>query len=102
VPKLIKTPRNDKWPSGQAIPIPPRVWDELDSYEKNLKSKFIRAFRFLSRDISHPSLQVELIKAGDDSFYRARVDPQYRIHFERTGSYYAILAIGTHRLQGIG
>jgi hypothetical protein len=30
------------------------------------------------------------------------VDQRYRIHFELTGNYYAILAIGPHNLQGIG
>jgi mRNA-degrading endonuclease RelE of RelBE toxin-antitoxin system len=87
---------------SRPILVGPRIWEELDSYDKNLKSKFIRAFRFLSTDISHPSLRVEYIKVGDSSFYRARVDPQYRFHFERQESYYIILAIGLHRLQGVG
>jgi hypothetical protein len=30
------------------------------------------------------------------------VDQQYRVHFELRGSYYAVLAIGPHSLQGIG
>jgi hypothetical protein len=84
------------------ILIGPAIWDELDSFDKNLKSKFIRAFRFLSRDISHPSLQVEFVKGGDTRFYRARVDPRCRFHFERLETHYLILAIGPHRLQGIG
>ena len=78
------------------------IWDELDSYDKNLKSKFIRAFRFLSRDLSHPSLRTEYVKVGDASFYRARVDPKYRLHFERHETHYVILAIGPHRLQEVG
>jgi len=82
--------------------IGPKVWDELDSLDKNLKSKFIRAFRFLSRDINHPSLQVEYVKAQGSEFYRGRVDPKYRIHFERHETHYVILAVGPHRLQGIG
>jgi len=74
----------------------------LDSYDKNLKSKFIRAFRSISRDIGHPSLRLELVKSGAGSFYRARVDDAYRVHFEVWSDYYLILAIGAHRLQGIG
>jgi mRNA-degrading endonuclease RelE of RelBE toxin-antitoxin system len=82
--------------------IGPRVWEQLDSYEKNLKSKFIRAFRFLSLDMSHPSLRVELIQLRNDRFYRARVGPDYRIHFDRKEDYHLILAIGPHHLEGIG
>ena len=78
------------------------IWDELDSYDKNLKSRFIRAFRFISRDIGHPSLRLELVKSDLGSFYRARVDDAHRIHFEVWGDYYLILAIGPHRLQGVG
>ena len=82
--------------------IASHIWDELDSYDKNLKSKFIRAFRFISRDIGHPSLRLELVKTGTGSFYRARVNDAHRIHFEVWSDYYLILAIGAHRLQGIG
>jgi mRNA-degrading endonuclease RelE of RelBE toxin-antitoxin system len=82
--------------------IGPAIWDELDSLDKNLKSKFVRAFRFLSRDINHPSLRVEYVQAGGSEFYRGRVDPKYRFHFERQETQYVILAIGPHRLQGIG
>ena len=78
------------------------IWDELDSYDKNLKSKFIRAFRLVSRDIGHPSLRLELVKSSVGSFYRARVDEGHRIHFEVWKEYYLILAIGPYRLQGIG
>ena len=87
--------------SERAILIPSRVWDELDSYEKNLQSKFIRTFRLVSRNLGHPSL-VELISQGRESFYRVRVDPNYRIHLELYDNYYLILAIGPHRLEGIG
>jgi hypothetical protein len=87
---------------SRSILIGPAIWAELDSFDKNLKSKFIRAFRFLSRDINHPSLQVEYINDGDRSFYRARIDLKRRFHFELTGSNYVILAVGPHRLQGIG
>jgi hypothetical protein len=87
---------------SRAILVGPAIWDELDSSDKNLKSKFIRAFRFLSRDINHPSLHVEYISAGERSFYRARVDPKRRFHFELKESHYVIIAIGPHRLQGIG
>ena len=82
--------------------MPHLIWEVFDSYDKNLKSKFIRAFRFLSKDMGHPSLLVELVRTGGDSFYRARVDPKYRIHFERVEAYYVILAVGPHRLQGVG
>jgi hypothetical protein len=88
--------------ASRPILIGPAIWDELDSFDKNLKSKFVRAFRFLSRDISHRSLQVEYVKVGDTRFYRAWVDPRYRFHFERNETHYLILAIGPHRLQGIG
>ncbi|MGD0693496.1 MAG: hypothetical protein ABSB82_01440 [Terriglobia bacterium] len=44
---------------NRSILIATEIWDELDSYDKNLKSKFIRAFRFLSRDVRHPSLRIE-------------------------------------------
>ena len=87
---------------SRSILIGPAIWDEVDSFDKNLKSKFIRAFRFLSRDISHPSLQVEYINDGDRSFCRARVDPKRRFHFELTDLHHVILAVGPHRLQGIG
>jgi hypothetical protein len=87
---------------SRPILIGPAIWDELDSFDKNLKSKFVRPFRFLSRDMSHPSLQVEYVKAGDARFYRARVDPKHRFHFERLETHYLILAVGPHRLQGIG
>jgi len=40
--------------------------------------------------------------AGGSEFYRGRVDPKYRFHFERQETQYMILAIGPHRLQGIG
>jgi len=87
---------------SRPIIIGPAIWDQLDSFDKNLKSKFVRAFRFLSRDINHPSLQVEYLKAGDRSFCRARVDPRYRFHFELKEPHNVILAIGPHRLQEIG
>ena len=86
----------------RAILIPPRIWDELDSYEKNLQTKFIRAFRLVSKNLGHPSLRVELIKQRPQSLYRVRVDPNYRIHLELWTHYYLILAVGPHRLQGIG
>jgi mRNA-degrading endonuclease RelE of RelBE toxin-antitoxin system len=82
--------------------VGPRIWEDLDSLDKNVKSKFIRALRFLSKDMLHPSLPTEIIKEGGDAFYRARVDPKYRIHFEIHETYYLILAVGPHRLQGIG
>ena len=82
--------------------IASEIWDDLDSYDKNLKGKFIRAFRFISRDLQHPSLHIEVIRRGDDILYRARVDPTHRIHFEQQGGFYRILAVGPHRLQGIG
>ncbi len=88
--------------SSLPILVGPRIWEELDSYDKNLKSKFIRAFRFLSKDMSHPSLRAEYIKRGGDAFWRARLDPKYRFHFEVKETHYVILAIGTHQLQGIG
>ena len=87
---------------SRPILVGPAIWDELDSFDKNIKSKFVRAFRFLSRDIDYPSLQVEYLKAGDRSYYRARVEPKRRFHFELQGSHYVILAIGPHRLQGFG
>ncbi|HXX24182.1 MAG TPA: hypothetical protein VEO19_13620 [Terriglobia bacterium] len=87
---------------SRPVLIGPAIWNELDSFAKNLKSKFIRTFRFLSRDINHPSLQVELVKSRDTRFYRARVDPRYRFHFDRLETHYLILAIGPHSLQGIG
>ena len=87
---------------SRSILVGAKVWEELDSYDKNLKSKFIRAFRFLSTDMSHPSLCVETVKAPGSSFYRARVDLNHRVHFEVRGDYYLILAVGPHRLQGIG
>ena len=86
----------------RAILIPPHLWDELDSYEKNLQSKFIKAFRLISRDVGHPSLRIEIIKLQGRALYRARVDQQHRVHFELNGNYYAILAISPHNLQGIG
>jgi hypothetical protein len=86
---------------SRSITIGPAIWEELDCFDKNLKSKFIRAFRFLSRDIHHPSLQVEYINEGDRSFYRARVDPKRRFHFELKEPHYVIIAVGPHRLQGI-
>ena len=86
----------------RATLIPPRIWDEPDSYEKNLQTKFIRTFRLVSRNLGHPSLRVELIRQGRESFYRVRVDPNYRIHLELYDDYYLILAIGPHRLEGIG
>ena len=88
--------------SDRPLTIGPQIWDLLDSYDKNLKSKFIRAFRFISRDIGHPSLHLEVVKAGKEAFFRVHVDPKYRIHFELKDNYYLILAIGPHRLQGIG
>jgi Txe/YoeB family toxin of Txe-Axe toxin-antitoxin module len=87
---------------SQPLLIGPPVWDELDSFDKNLKSKCVRAFRFLSRDITHPSLQVEYVKAEGREFYRGRIDQKHRFHFERHATHYAILAISPHRLQGIG
>lgn len=78
------------------------VWEKLDSYDKNLKSKFIRAFRFLSKDLGHPSLRVETVHEGGRSFWRARVDLKYRVHFEIREADFLILDIGPHRLQGIG
>ena len=89
-------------PNKRSILIPSHLWDELDSYEKNLQSKFIKAFRLISRDLGHPSLRIEIIKQYGQALYRARVDQQYRVHFELRGSYYAVLAIGPHSLQGIG
>ncbi len=101
MPTLSVLPKEEERIS-RSILVPPRIWELLDSYDKNLKSKFIRAFRFLSSNMGHPSLRIEIIKEGKDAFYRGRVDPQYRFHFELRESYYVILAIGTHRLQGIG
>lgn len=95
-------PPSDASPDKRSILIPPHLWDELDSYEKNLQSKFIKAFRLISKNIGHPSLRLEIIKQNGQGFYRARVDQRYRIHFELTGNYYAILAIGPHNLRGIG
>ena len=99
---ILKVPPHDESPTKRAILIPPHLWDELDSYEKNLQSKFIKAFRLISKDAGHPSLHIEIIKQYGQAFYRARVDQRYRVHFEVRGGYYAVLAIGPHSLQGIG
>ena len=53
-------------------------------------------------DLGHPSLEIKLVKVQNVSVYRARVDPQHRIHFELAGNLYLILETGGHRLQGIG
>ena len=87
---------------SRSITIGPVIWEELDTFDKNLKSKFVRAFRFLSREINQPSLQVEYLKAGNRSFYRARVDLRYRFHLGLKDPHYAIIAVGPLRLQGIG
>jgi hypothetical protein len=71
-------------------------------YEKNLQSKFVKAFRLISKDVGHPSLRVEIIRQNRQTLYRARVDQRSRIQFELKGNYYAFLAIGSHSLQGIG
>jgi hypothetical protein len=78
------------------------VWDELDSYDKKLQSKFIKAFRLISRDLAHPSLHIEVVKIKGAALYRARVDAQFRVHLELIGDFYAVVAIGPHHLQGIG
>ena len=101
VPKLETHPEHDKRTS-RAILVPPRIWQGLDSFDKNLKSKSIRACKFISLELGHPSLQIKLVKVQNVSVYRARVDPQHRIHFELAGNHYLILEIGGHRLQGIG
>jgi len=95
-------PPNAESPNKRSILIPPHLWDELDSYEKNLQSKFIKAFRLISKDVGHPSLRIEIIRQYGQALYRDRVDQRYRVHFELKGNYYAILAIGPHSLQGIG
>jgi hypothetical protein len=100
--KLGMLPQPETSPPSRSVLVPPRIWDVLDSYDKNLQSKFIRAFRFISRDIRHPSLRLELVKMPQSSFFRARVDPKFRIHFELKDGYYLIVAVGSHRLQGIG
>ena len=86
----------------RSILVGPGIREQLDSYDKNLKSKFIRAFRFLSKDLGHPSLHAETVKMGAVTFYRVRVDLNHRIHLELKGDFYLVLAIGPHRLQGIG
>ena len=101
MPRFVPLPDRDE-PARRPILVPPLVWDALDSFEKNLQSKVIKALRLISRDLGHPSLHIEIIKSHDRAFYRARVDPKYRIHFELSGRCYAILAIGPHHLQGIG
>ena len=99
---ILKVLPHDESPIRRAILIPPHLWDELDSYEKNLQSKFIKAFRLITKDAGHPSLRIEIINQHGQAVYRARVDQRYRVHFELKGNYYAILAICPHRLQGIG
>lgn len=94
-------PPDDESPARRAILIPPYLWDELDSYEKDLQSQFVKTFRLISKDVGHPSLHIEIVKHRGKAFYRARVDQRHRVHFELKGSYYAILAIGPHSLQGI-
>ena len=101
MPRVETHPEHEKIASLPIL-VPPRIWQELDSYEKNLKSKFIRAFKFISLDLGHPSLQIKLVKVQNVPVYRVRVDPQHRIHFELAGHYYLILEIGGHQLQGIG
>jgi hypothetical protein len=54
-----------------------------------------------SNPVCHPE-RVEYTNDGERSFYRARVDPKHRFHFKRLETHYLILAIGPHRLQGIG
>lgn len=88
--------------TSRPILIASEIWDELDSYDKNLQSKFIRALRFISRNLQHPSLHIEMIRRGNNVVYRARVDPTHRIHFEQQEGFYRVLALGPHRLQGIG
>ncbi len=101
MPRLTVHSGSDE-PRRLPILIPPRVWDDLDGFDKNLQSKFIRAFRHISRDLHHPSLQIELVRVGKGAVYRVRADLQHRIHFEARSDCYFILEIGGHRLQGIG
>jgi len=54
--------------ASRQLIIGPHIWEVLDSYDKNLKSKFIRAFRFISRNIGHPSLHLEVIKKGTEAY----------------------------------
>ncbi len=95
-------PPGDEGHTRRAILIPPHIWDELDSYEKNLQAKFIKAFRLMSKDLGHPSLHIEIIKQHGQGLYRARIDQRFRVHFELKGGFYAILAVGPHSIQGIG
>ena len=101
MPKSVPLPDYED-PARRPILIPPRVWDELDSYEKNLQSKFIKAFRLISKDLAHPSLHIEVVRIKGAALYRARVDAQFRVHFELSGNFYAVVAVGPHHLQGIG
>ena len=103
MPRFVTLSEPEK-STNRAILVPYKVWEDLDSYDKNVKSKFVRTFRFLSRDINHPSLRVEVIReaGGSETYFRIRVDPQYRIHCELQANCYHILVVGPHRLQGIG
>ncbi|MBI2061185.1 MAG: hypothetical protein HYT87_15705 [Nitrospirae bacterium] len=85
------------------IVIPPAELDTVDSWDKNLKSRFIKACCLASGNLFHPSLHTEKIEIGGRPALRSRMDDAHRIHFEIPASgQLRIRAVGGHRLEGIG
>ncbi|MBI2889956.1 MAG: hypothetical protein HYY13_04130 [Nitrospirae bacterium] len=76
----------------------------MDGWDKNAKSRFIKACRLASVDLSHPSLHTKKVVLPDGSpAIRCRIDDFHRIHFNPpTGGQLRIREVGGHRLEGIG
>lgn len=75
------------------------VHEEIISYleKRNLKKKFDKQVRLLEQDISHPSLEVELLEPKHLRIFSFRIDKKYRaIFIFRSGNTIEIIDANNH------
>lgn len=68
---------------------------ELRKLSAEIRKKFYRQARYLTQNITHPSLHAKKYRETDD-IWQARIDRRYRFYFKIQGDIYTLFAIKRH------
>jgi mRNA-degrading endonuclease RelE of RelBE toxin-antitoxin system len=78
------------------VDVSPSFLSYYDDLPKEIRKKFKKQLAYLKENPKHRSLQIHQVEGtGLWEFY---VDIGYRCIFEKEGSVYKLLYVGTHRL----
>jgi len=69
---------------------------------QNILVKFMRKIGFIIKNDDYTSLELKMIQGQKKKIYRCRIDDYWRMHMSIEGKRVNILAVGPHKIKGIG